>query len=492
MPKKPIKKSETIPRVRKLIETTDKPIELFTMISDTNDAIKASNDAKINYRAMSKLKDVDKAELRAAKKSMDSLIKKEDAARLKVDTSIKQLQVQGFVTEHLDALATKLFEKPEKMWTPSVLRSFKSLHNPTTSTVYSPLNSMILSNFMEKNGITNPRFITRSRAKKMFGSDVTQDENGKEIPSAYVVALKKDLLLNVFEKNEDGSVKTDNNGKPIKKLDANGDPIIYRRKAYGFAPPLVSVEQLRSHPDIPKSWLTKNQKEAPAPDNEFIRKLIDFVGSEISPVPVVIDPTTTHSWCNKSKVVLSDSYQNPMVEFCSLSHEVMHETGYYDLPTGKYKPVTEQRESVLKYDDSRAQRATEELTVQVAMMQFIQSFNLANVDEDVFAATMANHDVYNQGWATNLHKNDKSEMSFEKFKESLHVVLTESAKALRDFVDTAVIKLENHPELQEEIKKQLGEDNVISLKIRANEIAAEAETLKSERQVAYKSQKMKM
>ena len=489
MPKKPIKKSETIPRVRKLIETTGKPAELFTMISETNEAIKASNDAKINLRALSKLKDVDKNDLRIAKKNMDLLIKKEDASRIRVDTGIKQLQVQGFVTEHLDELATKLFKNPEKMWTPSVLQSFRAIHNPTTSTVYSPMNSMILSSFMAKNDVTNPRFITRSRAKKMFGAEVTQDENGKEIPSAYVISLKKDLLLNVFEKNDDGSVRKNSDGKPVKKLDANGDPIIYRQKAYGFAPPLVSVEQLKNHPDIPKSWLST--APAQVADNEFIRKMIDFVSDEISPVPVRRDPSTDHSYCSKNELVLSDSYQNPLVEFCSLSHEVMHETGYYDLTTGGYKPANEQRESILKYSDSPVHRATEELTVQVAMMQFIQSFNLANVDDSVFEATMANHDIYNQGWAQEIHRNDKSEMSFDKFKDSLHVVLTESAKALRDFVDTAVNKLENNPELLREIQKNLGEDNIISLKIKANENAVEAEALKNERQAAYKSQKIK-
>lgn len=492
MPKKPIKKSETIPRVRKLIETTGKPIELFTTISDTNEAIKASNDAKINYRTISKIKDVDKAELRSAKKAMDSLIKKEDAARIKVDTSLKQLQVQGFVTEHLDNLAVKLFKHPEKMWEPSVLNSFKSLYNPTTSTAYSPLNVMILSSFMEKNGITNPRFITRSRAKKMFGNEVTLDQNDKEIPTAYVVALKKDLLLNVFEKDKDGNLKIDASGKPIKKLDSNGDPIVYRRKAYGFAPPLVNIEQLRNHPDIPKEWLTKNHIAPTVPDDEFIRKLINLVKDDISPVPVKIDPKTTHSYCNKQELVLSDTYRNPLVEFCSLSHEVMHLSGYYNLTDSSLKQPEEQRESIVKYNDSKNFRATEELTVQVAMMQFIQSFNLKNLDETIFEATMANHDIYNQGWASCLSKGEKSDLAFDKFKESLLVVLTESAKALRDFVDVAVIKVAQDPALQAEIAEKLGDGNVISLKINANKISAEAEVLKNERQIAYKAQKVKM
>ncbi|MGR5365938.1 hypothetical protein [Photobacterium damselae] len=492
MPKKPTKKSVTIPRVRKLIDTTGKPLELFSMISETNDLIKAANDAKINFRTLAKLKDTDKAELLKAKKNMELSIKKEDTARLKVDNGVKQIQVQGFVSEHLDALATKLFKEPENMWKPSVLNSFRPLHNPTTSTVYSPLNSMILNNFMEKHGISNPRFITRSRAKKMFGDEITLDDNGKEIPSAYVVALKKDLLLNAFDKNEDGTLKLDSHGKPIKLTDENGVPIIYRRKAYGFAPPLVSVEQLRCHPDIPKSWLTKNKQEEPEPDNEFIRKLIDFVSDEISAVPVVINPLATHSECWNDKIVLAEKYRNPLVEFCSLSHEVMHLSGKYDLPTGKRKPAHEVRESLAKYSDSKAYRATEELTVQIAMMQFIQSFNLSGIDKNMFDATMQNHDVYNQGWASRLSKESGgNKVSFEQFKESLHVVLTESAKALRDFVDTAVIKLKDYPALQEEIKNQLGEDNVITLKIKANEIAADAEVLKNERKSTYK-QKMKV
>ena len=496
MPKKPVKKAtktDSIPRVRKLIDSTDKPAELFSIIADTNEAIKASNDAKINYRTMSKDKDVDKADLRAAKKAMDASIKKEETSREKVDTSAKQIQVQGYVSEHLDTLARILFEKPQEMWKPSVLRSFKSLHNPTTSTAYSPLNTVILSNFMSQHELSNPRFITKSRAKKMFGAEVTQDENGKERPSAYVVALKKDLLLNVFEKNKDGTMKKDANGHPIKKLDSNGDPIIYSRKAYGFAPPLINVEHLRSHPDIPKTWLTVNNTPAIGePDNEFVRKLIDFVAKDVSPVKVVIDPNTDHSYCTTSKVVLADNYRSPLVEFSSLSHEVMHTSGYYNLTTGVYKTRDERRESLLDYHKSQASRGIEELTVQIAMMQFTDSLKLSSLDKDLYDATMSNHDVYNQGWASAIHKGDKSEEAFEKFKETLPVVLTESAKALRDFVDRAVLKMELNPELHAEIKNNLGEDNIISLKIKANELSVEADALKNERQAAFRAQKMKI
>ncbi|PSV00542.1 hypothetical protein [Photobacterium kishitanii] len=490
MAKKPIST-----RARKLIDNTGKHEDLYSLIEETNALITASNDAKVVFRELSKKKPEEKPAIAAAKKDLVAAIKKEDAARKKLTDSEKSLEVRGFVDSKIETLSKELLNDIDRgvAWESSFIKNFSPIMNPLTKTVYSPLNTVTLLSFMKKHGSDTPRFISKSKAKEMFGSESLY-VNEDPIPSVRVVSLKKDLLTYSYEKNDDDSYRLDSKGARIKKLDANGDPLIYSKKLYGFSRALVNVEHINS-PDVPKEWLDSKLGRSIENDDPFMHSFRNFIAADVSPIPVKVDNGIKCSNYSSNRDAIftksSDHFKSSLSELCKISHEIFHATGDRNFETGELLPGKMSRESFVRYNESDKFRAKEEIIVQIAMMNLIGKMNFKNIHEEIYDSIINNERAYNASWGKALIKDVNKEQQLDVMKEHVHEILTESGSAYRVFLDRAVSKIEKRPELLQEVTEKLGKENPITLKIEAKKLADEYKASKlAESKVTNKTNKM--
>lgn len=296
-------------------------------------------------------------------------------------------------------LANKLLEEGKtgvKPWESSVFKT--EYKNPASGTVYNLENAAFLYFSSIDAGYKTPKFVT---AKQGFEAGLTMEKGttGHRIIQRFGMKMGY-----VPERNPDGSVRKDSDGKTILKRDEEGNLMpIYKRMAKMVS--VFNLDQFKG--EIPKAWLEDEPKKLLENEDVLIkvRQVIENNGQvEIkrhSPEALFLLGSMKQA-ANfykplEDKIFLapSDNFKNTLREISTALHELSHSTGH----ESRLK-----RECAEKYHESNYYRGMEELVANFSARVLCQQLGLDK--NEVSEAFDQNHDSYDSGWMYEVIKKD--------------------------------------------------------------------------------------
>lgn len=296
-------------------------------------------------------------------------------------------------------LADKLLEEGKtgvKPWESSVFVT--EYKNPASGTVYNLENAAFLYFSSVDAGYKTPKFVT---AKQGFeaGLGMEKGTTGHKIIQRFGMKMGY-----VPERNPDGSVRKDSEGKTILKRDEEGNLMpIYKRMAKMVT--VFNLDQFKG--EIPKAWLEDEPKKLLENEEVLVkvRQVIENNGQvEIkrhSPEVLFLlgsakQPANFYKPVD-DKIFLapSDNFKNTLREISTALHELSHATGH----VSRLK-----RECAEKYHESNYYRGMEELVANFSARVLCQQLGLDK--NEVSDAFDQNHDSYDSGWMYEVIKKD--------------------------------------------------------------------------------------
>ncbi len=296
-------------------------------------------------------------------------------------------------------LADKLLEEGKtgvKPWESSVFVT--EYKNPASGTVYNLENAAFLYFSSIDAGYKTPKFVT---AKQGFEAGLGMEKG----TTGHKIIQRFGMKMGYFtERNPDGSVRKDDNGKAILKRDDEGN-LIPRYQRMAKMVTVFNLDQFKG--EIPKAWLEDEPKKLLENEEVLVkvRQVIENNGQvEIkrhSPEALFLLGSMKQA-ANfykplEDKIFLapSDNFKNTLREISTALHELSHATGH----ESRLK-----RECAEKYHESNYYRGMEELVANFSARVLCQQLGLDK--NEVSEAFDQNHDSYDSGWMYEVIKKD--------------------------------------------------------------------------------------
>lgn len=341
-------------------------------------------------------------------------------------------------------VAEKLIEdnkKGLKPWESSVFTT--EFKNPASGTVYNLENAAFLYFSTVDSGYNSPKFIT---AKQGFDAGLTMEKGTKGHKIIQRFGMKFGYLP---ERNPDGSIRKDNEGRAVLKRDDEGNLIpIYKRCAKMVS--VFNLDQFKG--DIPKAWLEVEQKKVLSNEDVLLKvmKVLEDNGNvEIKRhskealflLGAKKDPVNFYSH-SKDSIYLapSDNFKNTLREISTGLHELAHSTGH---------KTRLNRECAERYHEEKYYRGVEELVANFSARVLCQELGLDN--NEVSDAFDQNHDAYDASWMMRV---------IEKDPRGIFEAADMAQRAKNMVTNWIGDKLRLIPEVNEVMKKKKSEQEV--------------------------------